>query len=152
MRSAGLSECSIAADFFRTLQLYCSQGDKALRKMCDCHLVFNWTKLIMSGLLDLALTEAREILFNHDTLFVRFFEESGVSRYPASSIVCYIKILCTAITGAICESVMMYRANFGCFDGVFPFCFNGTAEFDPVSIAVTPCAVEDHFQSCIAKR
>ena len=35
---------------------------------------------------------------------------------------------------------------------MFPFCFNGTAEFNTVSIAFTPCAVEAHFKICIAKR
>ena len=33
-----------------------------------------------------------------------------------------------------------------CGNSVFPFSFNGAAEFDTVTSAFTPCAVKDHFK------
>ena len=90
-------------------------------------------------------------MFDNDTLFVSFFEECGVSRHSASSFVCYIKILCTAVSGTFSKTAMIYRACFRDFNHVFSFCFNGAAEFDPVSIAFTPCATKDHFKPCIAE-
>ena len=113
MRSTGLSKRSIAADFIRTVQPDSGEGDKALSKMCDGHLVFDGAKLIMGGLFGFTFTETREVLFDNDTLFVGFFEESGVSWHPVSGIVGYIEILCTAVTGAFSESGMVYRACFG---------------------------------------
>ena len=140
----------MAAYFLSTLQQDSGEGDKCLRKMCDGHLVFDGTKLIMSSLHGFTFAETREVLFDNDTFFVGMFEECGVSWRPASGIVGYIDIFCTAITSAFGESVMIYGTSFGYKQSVFPFCFNGATEFDTVSFAFMPCAFKGHFKTRIA--
>ncbi len=68
--------------------------------MSDSHLVFNDAEFVVCGLFDFSLTETCEVLLDHDTFFMHFFEELRVTRYASSGIIGGIDILCTAICGS----------------------------------------------------
>ena len=80
--------------------MYCCQCHKAVGKVSDSHLVFNDAEFVVCGLFDFSLTETCEVLLDHDSLFMHFFEELGVTRDAASGIIGGIEILCTAIRGS----------------------------------------------------
>ena len=62
-----------------------------------------------------------------------------------------IEILCAAISGAVGEPGVVERTCFGCGERMFPLRCEGTAELHAVTVAFTPCAVEDHFESSLAQ-